>query len=218
MLGNRGPGRTPLEWSTRIKVASDSAQGLEFLHAYDKANLCHGHLTSSNILVDHLGAACITDVGLRQLFPAATTSSSRDDAYEAPELLLTQRKHFTQKCDVYSFGVILLEILTGKMAAEEGEVNLVKWVVQRVAPDLEECARQVFDFELLAYKEMEVEMIAVLQLALLCVAQLPKDRPKMSVVHRMIEDIRVRGGREVGAKSIFNDISFDSSPSPSETI
>ena len=61
-------------------------------------------------------------------------------------------------------------------------------------------------------------MMAVLQLALLCVAQVPKDRPKMSMVHRTIEDIRMRGGREVGAKSIFNDLSFDSSPSPSKTI
>ncbi|GLT54191.1 hypothetical protein SLA2020_274100 [Shorea laevis] len=106
----------------------------------------------------------------------------------------------------------------GKMAAmEEGEsMNLVKWVLQLMAR--EECAWQVFDFELLVYKEMELEMMALLQLALLCVAQLPKDRPKMSIVHRMIEDIRMRGGREVGVKSIFNDLSFDSSPSLSETI
>ncbi|XP_062162135.1 probable leucine-rich repeat receptor-like protein kinase At1g68400 [Alnus glutinosa] len=77
------------------------------------------------ILLDHSGTACISDIGLHHLFFPATASSSHD-AYKAPELILSQRNNFTQKYDVYSFGVILLEILTGGMAVvEEGEMNLV---------------------------------------------------------------------------------------------
>ncbi|KAA8525158.1 hypothetical protein F0562_006978 [Nyssa sinensis] len=112
--GNRGPGRTPLDWTTRVKLASGSAKGLAFLHSYNKSKLFHGHLTTSNIIIDHLGNACISDIGLHQLLPMP---SSSNNAYKAPELILSNNNHhskFLQKCDVYSFGVVLLEILTGK--------------------------------------------------------------------------------------------------------
>lgn len=215
---NRGPGRTPLDWSTRLKLASGSAQGLAFLHCYNKAKLFHGHLTSSNILVDHLGNACLADIGLHQLF---STTSSSHNANKAPELMLNNniisqsQRNFTQKSDVYSFGVILLEILTGRMAMEEGDMSLVRWV-QSVAPAREEWTWEMIDFELLVHKEMELEMMALLQVALLCVAPLPKDRPKMSMVHRMIEDIRMRSGKEDRTSSILSHLSSTSSLSPSE--
>lgn len=213
--GNRGPGRTPLDWATRLKLASGSAQGLAFLHGCNKAKLFHGNLTSSNILVDQMGSACIADIGLQQLLPAPFSSNS---AYKAPELMLSSSKSprkFTQKCDVYSFGVVLMEILTGKTAGEEGEMSLVEWVRMVVQ---KECSTwEVLDFELLGDKEMEEEMWALLQLGLLCVSPLPKDRPTMGMVHRMIEDIRQKGVREDGAKSILDDLTSDSSPSHSES-
>ncbi|XP_010262107.1 PREDICTED: probable leucine-rich repeat receptor-like protein kinase At1g68400 [Nelumbo nucifera] len=209
--GNRGPGRTPLDWMTRLKLASDSAKGLAFLHSECKSKLPHGHLTSSNIVIDQAGNACISDFALHQLFLSPLTSNG---AYKAPELMLnySQRK-FTSKSDVYSFGVILLEILTGKMATGEGETSLPMWV-QRVVR--EEWTSEVFDIELLRYKGSEEEMMALLQVALLCLAQTPQDRPKMSVVHEMIEDIRTRECRQGGNHSPLNDLSSDSSPSPSE--
>ncbi|KAH0990166.1 hypothetical protein GBA52_001649 [Prunus armeniaca] len=114
-----------------------------------------------------------------------------------------------------ALGVVLMEILTGKTAGEEGEMSLVEFarmVVQK------ECSTwEVLDFELLGDKEMEEEMWALLQLGLLCVSPLPKDRPTMGMVHRMIEDIRQKGVREDGAKSILDDLTSDSSPSHSES-
>ncbi|KAJ8750582.1 hypothetical protein K2173_015749 [Erythroxylum novogranatense] len=216
--GNRGPGRTPLEWAARLRIASGSAKGLAFLHSYDKAKLFHGNLTSSNIIVDRSGNACISDIGLHQLVHAPSFSNN---AYKAPELLpndiknhdnVNQRK-FSQKCDVYSFGVVLLELLTGKMPNGEGNTSLVKWV-QGVGR--EEWAWEVFDFELFGCKQMEEQMVALMQVALLCVSELPRDRPKMSIVHRMIEDISSKGATEVGPNSIMNDLTSDSSPSLSE--
>ncbi|XP_010047340.2 probable leucine-rich repeat receptor-like protein kinase At1g68400 [Eucalyptus grandis] len=213
---NRGPGRTPLDWTARIKLAAGAASGLAYLHEYSNAKLVHGHVTSSNIIVDDSGSACISNIGLHQLLPSPLPS---DNTYTAPELILhnnhgsTQRK-YTQKCDVYSFGVVVLEILTGKMATGEGETSLVKWV-QRVPQ--EEWKREVFDFELMGYKEMEEDMTALLQVALLCLATLPRDRPKMSVVHNMIEDIRNKGAGEDPTNCSVNNLSSDSSPSRSES-
>ncbi|XP_030530507.2 probable leucine-rich repeat receptor-like protein kinase At1g68400 [Rhodamnia argentea] len=212
---NRGPGRTPLDWTTRIRLAAGAASGLAYLHEYSNAKLVHGHLTSSNIIVDDGGSACVSDIGLHQLLPSPFLSN---DAHAAPELMLnnnhgsTQRK-YTQKCDVYSFGVVILEILTGKVATGEGETSLVRWV-QRVPQ--EEWKREVFDFELLGYKEMEEDMTSLLQVALLCLATLPSNRPKMRVVHNMIEDIRTKDGREGPTNCSVNNLSSDSSPSQSE--
>ncbi|KAK6236737.1 Protein kinase domain - like 10 [Theobroma cacao] len=214
--GNRGPGRTPLSWSTRLKLASGAALGLAFIHGYNKAKIFHGHLTSSNIIVDRQGNACISDCGLHQVLHAPSLSN---DDYKAPELMLsngedgTKLRKYTQKCDVYSFGVILLEILTGKMVSGESGMSLVKWV-QSVGK--EEWAWEVFDFEMLGDKAMEEEMVGLMQVALLCVAALPKDRPKMSMVHRMIEDIGSKGATNGGTISILNDFSSDSSPALSE--
>lgn len=215
--GNRGPGRTPLDWTTRLKIAAGSAGGIAFIHSY-KSKLFHGHLISSNILVDQLGNACISDIGLHQLFQIP---SSPNNGYNAPELMLdhningTQNRKFSQKSDVYSFGVVLLEILTGKMVTSEGEASLVKWVRKVVG---EEWTWEVFDFELLRYKEMEDEMMALLKVALLCLAQLPKDRPKMSEVHKMIDEIRRKGSskrgeerKDVASKELSSDRSSPSS-------
>jgi hypothetical protein len=212
--GNRGPGRiTPLDWSTRLKLASGSAQALAFLHAFcHKAQVFHGHVTSSNILIDHMGNACLADIGLQQLLAGPSPSYN---PYKAPELIMPSSfspNKYTCKCDVYSFGVVLMEILTGRMAGEEGEMGLVEWVNAAVK---EECNTwEVFDFELLSDKEMAEEMWALFQVGLLCLAALPKDRPTMNMVHNMIEDIRKKGVREGGmSKSILDDISYDSSSS-----
>ncbi|KAK3224523.1 hypothetical protein Dsin_011548 [Dipteronia sinensis] len=205
---NRGPGRTPLDWSTRLKLASDAAKGLAFLHSYNKPKLFHGNLTSSNIVVDQLGNARISDIGLQQLLH---TPFFINNAYKAPELKLnnnfSQRK-FTHKCDVYSFGVVLLEILTGKiMETGDGESSMRRQMEQ------EEMPWEVFDFELLRDRELEEEMRALLQVAFMCLAALPKDRPKMSIIHRMIEDIRTKGSIDGSINSIMSNLSSDSSPS-----
>ncbi|XP_060169433.1 probable leucine-rich repeat receptor-like protein kinase At1g68400 [Lycium barbarum] len=191
--GNRGPGRTPLDWTTRLKYALGAAKGLSFLHSYNKTKICHGNFTSSNILIDHYGNACISDICLHLLLQMPNSSNN---GYTAPELSTQNTmntnqnpRKFSQKSDVYSFGVVLLEILTGKIATSEGETSLAKWV-QRVVN--KEWTWDVFDFELARYKEMEDEMVALLKVAMACLVSSPKDRPKMIVVEKMIKDITKR--------------------------
>ncbi|PKI70695.1 hypothetical protein CRG98_008928 [Punica granatum] len=218
---NRGPGRIPVDWSTRMKLASDIARGLAFLHQHSKAKLFHGHLTTSNIVIDHSGNALISDVGLALLFPAQPSN----DPNQAPEL--NPKGHigesnfypkYTQHFDVSSFGVVLLEILTGKAAMGEGETSLVNWVSQ--VSERRGSGKDVFDFEVFLSGEREVveaEMAAVLQVAQLCLTSAPGDRPKMGTIYRMIKDIKENGGSEGLANNALDGLSSDSSPAISES-
>ncbi|XP_057859470.2 leucine-rich repeat receptor-like protein kinase PXC1 [Cryptomeria japonica] len=188
--GNRGPGRTPLDWTTRISLVLGAARGLSYIHEeYGSLRVPHGNIKSSNILLDKNGNACISDFGLALLLNSSHVST-RLAGYRAPEQ--NETKKLSQKADVYSFGVLLLEILTGKApvhyhSQEEG-VDLPKWVQSIVR---EEWTAEVFDLELMRYKNIEEEMVSMLQIALTCVSQSPEQRPKMSEVVKMIEDIRV---------------------------
>ncbi|KAL8135882.1 leucine-rich repeat receptor-like protein kinase PXC1 [Apium graveolens] len=199
--GNRGPGRIPLDWTTRISLVLGAARGLARVHEeYETARIPHGNVKSSNVLLDKNGVACIADFGLALLLnPVHATT--RLGGYRAPEQV--EFKRLSQKADVYSFGVLLLEVLTGRapskfpspapnhpLAEEEEEqvVDLPKWV-RSVVKD--EWTAEVFDQELLRYKNIEEELVAMLQVAMVCVVPQPEKRPSMSEVAKLIEEIRV---------------------------
>jgi len=196
--GNRGPGRTPLDWTTRLKIAAGAARGLAFIHGSCKTlKLTHGDIKSTNVLLDRSGNARVSDFGLSIFAPSQTVAKS--NGYRAPELI-DGRKH-TQKSDVYSFGVLLLEILTGKCpnmvetghsGGAGGAVDLPRWVQSVVR---EEWTAEVFDLELMRYKDIEEEMVGLLQIAMACTAVAADHRPKMGHVVKLIEDIR-GGGSE----------------------
>lgn len=194
---NRGPARAPLDWQTRLRLAQDAAQGLAYLHGVSGSRLAHRHLTSSNILIDAGGSARVSDFALLQLLVPAPP----------PEKAL-------QKQDVRDFGVILLELLTGR-SPEDGKVDIPRWVRTVVR---EEWTSEVFDVELLRTRGAEDEMVALLQVALLCAADDPRERPRMAVVSKMIEDIRDRGSKrsKCSASPSQAGCSYDSSPCASE--
>lgn len=197
---NRGPARVPLGWQTRLKLAQDAAHGLAYLHGVSGGNLSHRHLTSSNILIDGSGNARVSDFALLQLLAPAPTGEA------------------LQKQDVHGFGVILLELLTGRQSTEgDGSADLPRWARTVVR---EERTCEVFDVELPRSKGAEDEMVALLQVALLCVADNPRERPRMAVVAKMIEDIRDRGSKRSNNKCSASPSqaghSYESSPSVSE--
>ncbi|XP_073099411.1 leucine-rich repeat receptor-like protein kinase PXC1 [Elaeis guineensis] len=209
--GNRGLGRIPLDWTTRISLVLGAARGLARIHEeYGPSKIPHGNVKSSNILLDKNGAACVADFGLALLLnPAHATA--RLGGYRAPEHADARR--LSQEADVYAFGVLILEVLTGKAPAQYPPpppphqhhrnsnnsinnsssnsiigVSLPEWVRSVVR---EEWTAEVFDAELLRYKNIEEEMVAMLHVGLACVAHQPDRRPAMSEVVKMIEDIRV---------------------------
>ncbi|GER49800.1 leucine-rich repeat protein kinase family protein [Striga asiatica] len=183
--------RVPFDWETRLTIAIASARGLAHIHYQSNGKLVHGNIKSSNILLDSHNRASISDLGLATL----TNPISRNTGYRAPEVNDTRKP--SQAADVYSFGVVLLELLTGKRGNEEG-LNLVRWVQSVVR---EEWTGEVFDVELLGYKNMEEEMVGVLQIGLGCVGRVAAQRPRMGDVVRMLEDVRGVGTRSSGSRS-----------------
>lgn len=198
---NRGPGRTPLDWTTRLSLVLGAGRGLARIHQeYSATKIPHGNVKSSNVLLDKNGAACIADFGLSLLLNPAN-AIARLGGYRAPEQV--ESKKLSQKADVYGFGILLLEALTGKAPAQyptrpthlhqqqdESMVieDLPKWVRSTIR---EEWTAEIFDAELLRYKNIEEELVAMLHVALACVTQQADERPAMADVVKLIEDIRV---------------------------
>ncbi|KAM7509444.1 hypothetical protein LguiA_019897 [Lonicera macranthoides] len=216
--GSRGSGRTPLDWDSRMRIATNAAKGLAHLHM--AAKVVHGNIKSSNILLrqdNHQDAAAVSDFGLNSLFGGTSPPNHRLAGYRAPEVLETRKVTF--KSDVYSFGVLLLELLTGKAPnqaslGEEG-IDLPRWVQSVVR---EEWTAEVFDAELLRFHNIEEEMVQLLQIAMACVATVPDQRPGMPDVVKMMEDIN-RSETEDGLHQSSDDPSkgSDGQTPPSES-
>ncbi|KAF7048539.1 hypothetical protein CFC21_057291 [Triticum aestivum] len=142
--GEEKPPPPVLPWRTRMRIAHDAAQGLEFLHETANPPVIYRDLKSSNILLDEGYNAKLSDFGLAKLATPITRNGKGGDAEEekdgssrvmgtygycAPEYV--RKGHLTVKSDVYSFGVVLLELITGRRVIDEsrpsGEQNLVAW-------------------------------------------------------------------------------------------
>ncbi|XP_073130372.1 probable inactive receptor kinase At4g23740 [Henckelia pumila] len=186
---NRGEKRVPLDWEIRLQIATGAARGIAYIHSQSVGKLVHGNIKASNIFLNSQHYGCISDLCLATLMNPISPPVMRVAGYRAPEV--TNTKKVSQASDVYSFGVVLLELLTGKspVHTSRGEevIHLVRWVNSVVR---EEWTGEVFDVELLMYPNIEEEMVALLQIGLSCVARMPEERPKMSDVVGMIEDIR----------------------------
>ncbi|KAL1543113.1 Serine/threonine-protein kinase pbl27 [Salvia divinorum] len=127
------PDQKPLDWNTRMKIAAGAAKGLEYLH--DKANppVIYRDLKPSNILLGEGYFPKLSDFGLAKMGPVGdkTHVSTRvmgTEGYCAPEYALTGK--LTPRSDIYTFGVVFLEIITGRRAVGNmggGHFNLVAW-------------------------------------------------------------------------------------------
>ncbi|KAF3434866.1 hypothetical protein FNV43_RR21953 [Rhamnella rubrinervis] len=189
-LFGRGAAVQPLPWDIRIKIAIGAARGLAFLHTSEK-QVIYRDFKASNILLDMFYTAKISDFGLAKLGPSAsrshvTTRVMGTYGYAAPEYVATG--HLYVKSDVYGFGIVLIEILTGLRALDtnrpSGKHNLVDWI----KPFLSEKRKlkNIIDSRLEG-KYPSKAAFHMAGLALKCIESEQKHRPSMKDVVETLE-------------------------------
>ncbi|KAK2659252.1 hypothetical protein Ddye_005785 [Dipteronia dyeriana] len=180
-----------LDWPSRYSIAVGVAQGLAFLHGYTSSPILLLDLSCKNILLKSTKEPQVGDIELCKVIdPSKSTGSLSTVAgsvgYIPPEYAYTMR--VTMAGNVYSLGVVLLELLTGKPAVSEG-TELAKWVLRYSAQ--RDKWDHILDYSVsrtsLAVKS---QMLAVLKVAMACVNVSPESRPKMKSVLRMLLNAR----------------------------
>ncbi|KAD4982179.1 hypothetical protein E3N88_18850 [Mikania micrantha] len=191
-LFGRGSTVQPLPWDIRLKISIGAARGLAFLHTSEK-QVIYRDFKASNILLDGSYNAKISDFGLAKVGPSAsqshvTTRVMGTYGYAAPEYVSTG--HLYVKSDVYGFGIVLVEMLTGLRALDTtrpaAQHNLSDWVKPYLADRRK--LKNIMDSRLEGrYPSRAAVQIA--QLALTCIGPEPKTRPSMKEVVEKLEQL-----------------------------
>ncbi|URE10285.1 Leucine-rich repeat receptor-like protein kinase [Musa troglodytarum] len=186
-----GKSGTRLDWKRRLRVAHGAASGLAYLHELADPPIIHRDIKSNNILLGHRLNAKVSDFGLsRTLFDDTkrytTTQVKGTVGYLDPEYYMTQQ--LTAKSDVFSFGVLLLELVTARKPLEEG-----RYVVRQVKDAIDKQKNLCNLDEILDPTIATVNALPGLEsfidLAMKCVEDASRDRPSMSEVVKEIENI-----------------------------
>ncbi|KAI9075016.1 hypothetical protein K1719_043066 [Acacia pycnantha] len=175
----------PLEWTRRLIIALDVARGVEYLHGLAQQIFIHRDLKPSNILLGDDMRAKVSDFGLVRLAPEGKASFETRLAgtfgYLAPEYAVTGR--VTTKVDVYSFGVILMEMISGRKALDDSQaeenVHLATWFRRMMLN--KDTFRKAIDPQIDANEETLASIKTVAELAGHCCARDPYQRPDMCI-------------------------------------
>ncbi|GAA0149961.1 hypothetical protein LIER_09007 [Lithospermum erythrorhizon] len=189
-------GKRELDWLSRHRIAIGIASGLEYLHMNHTPRIIHRDLKPANVLLDDDMEARISDFGLAKAMPEAYTHVTTSNVagtvgYIAPEYHQTLK--FTDKCDIYSFGVLLGVLVIGKLPSDEffqhtSEMSLVKWMRNVMTS---EDPKRAIDASLLFGddKVYEEQMLLVLKIACFCTLDMPKERPNSKEIRLMLAQI-----------------------------
>lgn len=173
----------PLSWKRRLNIALDVARGMEYLHSLAHQCFIHRDLKSSNILLGDDYRAKVADFGLVKLAPdgknSVATRLAGTFGYLAPEYAVTGK--ITTKADVFSFGVVLMELLTGLAALDEARPEesryLASWFCYMKTT--KEKLKGAIDPSLDVTDEAFESISIIAELAGHCVAREPHQRPDM---------------------------------------
>ncbi|XAR73260.1 Non-specific serine/threonine protein kinase [Bertholletia excelsa] len=200
-----------LNWAARRKIAIGAARGLAFLHHNCIPHIIHRDMKSSNVLLDENLEARVSDFGMARLMSAMDTHLSVSTlagtpGYVPPEYYQSFR--CSTKGDVYSYGVVLLELLTGRQptdSADFGDNNLVGWVKQHAKTRV--C--DVFDPELMKEDpSLEMELLQHLGVACACLDDRHWRRPTMIQVMAMFKEIQAGSVIDSASTIAVDDGSF----------
>nr|XP_043614136.1 leucine-rich repeat receptor-like protein kinase TDR [Erigeron canadensis] len=180
------------DWFTRYKIALGVAQGICYLHHDCDPVVVHRDLKPSNILLDGDMEARVADFGVAKLIHCAESMSviAGSYGYIAPEYAYTLQ--VDEKSDIYSFGVLLMELISGKRSvdSEFGEGNsIVDWVRSRIKS--KDGTNEVLDNNAGGSCNLvKEEMLCILKIAMLCTSRNPADRPSMRDVVTMLQEAK----------------------------
>ncbi|PKA47046.1 LRR receptor-like serine/threonine-protein kinase ERECTA [Apostasia shenzhenica] len=173
-----------LDWVTRLRIADGAAQGLAYLHHDCSPRIIHRDVKSSNILLDKDLEAHLTDFGIAKSLCINKAHTSTyvmgTIGYIDPEYARTSR--LNEKSDVYSYGIVLLELLTGRKAVDN-ECNLHHLILAKAANN---AVMETVDPDIASTCGDLGAVKKVFQLALLCTKKQPADRPTMHEVARVL--------------------------------
>ncbi|XP_027175312.1 receptor protein kinase-like protein ZAR1 [Coffea eugenioides] len=201
----------PLSWAARLRIAHGAARGLMYIHECSPRKYVHGNIKSSKVLLDEDLQPYLSGFGLTRLLSGTTkslnaasrrqsssqitvspTSSAPSSVmYTAPEARVLGSK-FTQKCDVYSFGILLLEILTGQLPHggldddDKGLESNVRKVFREERP-----LSEIIDPALLHEVHAKKQVLAAFHVALNCTELDPELRPRMRMVSDSLDRIKL---------------------------
>ncbi|CAD6333146.1 unnamed protein product [Miscanthus lutarioriparius] len=201
--GNSG-NRRCLTWRQRLRIAHESAQGLEYLHKGCNPPLIHRDVKATNILLNEKLGAKIADFGLSKSFNHDTSAQSTNSlvvvgtlGYVDPEYCRPRKP--TAKSDVYSFGVVLLELVTGRpvILDDPEPTNIIDWARRRLARGNIE---GVVDARIQGHGNYDVNSVwKAPDIALKCTAQESTQRPTMTeVVAQLLECLQLEEGHHAG--------------------
>ncbi|XP_020205717.1 leucine-rich repeat receptor-like protein kinase PXL1 [Cajanus cajan] len=206
--------RLLVDWVSRYNIALGVAQGLNYLHHDCHPPVIHRDIKSNNILLDANLEARIADFGLARMMIQKNETVSMvagSYGYIAPEYGYTLK--VDEKIDIYSYGVVLLELLTGRMPLDpafEESIDIVEWIRKKKN---NKALLEALDPSIASQcKHVQEEMLLVLRIALLCTAKLPKERPHMRDIITMLGEAKPR------RKSVCHNGGQDSSSTEKPTI
>ncbi|OAY66124.1 Receptor protein kinase TMK1 [Ananas comosus] len=189
----KSEGLNPLDWKRRLSIGLDVARGVEYLHSLANQSFIHRDLKPSNILLGDDMKAKVADFGLVKHAPdgkySVETRLAGTFGYLAPEYAVTGR--VTTKADVFSFGVILMELITGRKALDnsqsEENVHLVTWFrrMHINKATFEEVIDPTIDLD----DETLKSVLTVAELACHCCSREPQQRPDMGQVVNVLSSL-----------------------------
>ncbi|ONI16263.1 hypothetical protein PRUPE_3G088100 [Prunus persica] len=200
-----------LDWNRRMNIAIGSAEGIAYLHHHATPHIIHRDIKASNVLVDSDFQAQVADFGFAKLIPDGathvTTRVKGTLGYLAPEYAMLGKA--SESCDVYSFGILLLELASGKKPIEKLSSTMKRTVTDWALPLA--CERK---FDELADPKLNGkyavdELKRVIFVALLCAHSRPERRPTMLEVVELL-----KGESKEKLAQLENDELFKTSQAP----